>query len=185
MRVMPMEEQCSALSWDVLVGSPLNGFQGSILADAWVADDSALGRGDQREGDCGCQHPTTTAACTRWAPANLRKRASRDNGVSVVIKGAVAVVATSAGDVCPVLPTTPSALVAVMGKVRWPQVRRLQRWFFPISCSAPADAASGSRAPSVRLQTVSSAPSSCERIAPSAIIVGASETRAFRHFLSR
>ena len=41
-----------------------------------------------------------------------------------------------------------SALVAVMGKVRWPQVRRLQRWFFPISCSAPADAASGSRAPS-------------------------------------
>jgi len=31
-----------------------------------------------------------------------------------------------------------------MGKVRWPQVRWLQRWFFPISCSAPADAASGS-----------------------------------------
>jgi hypothetical protein len=28
-----------------------------------------------------------------------------------------------------------------MGKVRW-----LQRWFFPISCSAPADAASGSSA---------------------------------------
>jgi hypothetical protein len=31
-----------------------------------------------------------------------------------------------------------------MGKVRWPQVRWLQRWFFPISCRAPADAASGS-----------------------------------------
>ena len=107
MRVMTMEKQPPMLSWEVLVGSPLNGFRGCILADAWVADDSALGRGDQREGDCGCQHPTPTAACTRWAPANLRKRASRDNGVSVVIKGAVAVVATSAGDVCPVLPTTP------------------------------------------------------------------------------
>ena len=103
---MSMNEQSSA-SWDVLVCSPLIGFRVCILADAWVAEDSALGRGDQREGDCGCQHPVPTAACIRWAPANLRKRASRDNGVSVVIKGAVAVVATSAGDVCPVLPTTP------------------------------------------------------------------------------
>ena len=56
MWIMKMYEQCSALSWDVVVSSPLNGFRGCILADAWVAQDSALHRGD-REGDCGCQHP--------------------------------------------------------------------------------------------------------------------------------
>ena len=48
MRVMPMEEQSPMLSWDVLVSSPLNGCWGCILADAWVAEDSALGRGEQR-----------------------------------------------------------------------------------------------------------------------------------------
>ena len=73
MRVMPMKKQHPMLSWDVLVGSPLNGFRGCILADAWVAEDSALGRGDQREGDCGCQHPVPTAACIRWAPATAQE----------------------------------------------------------------------------------------------------------------
>ena len=68
-----------------------------------------------------------------------------------------------------------SALVAVMGKVRWPQVRRLQRWFFPISCSAPADATSGSRTPLSSAACFVRSVLSRERIAPSAIIVGASE----------
>jgi hypothetical protein len=42
MRVMPMgimrmEEKYPALSWDVLVSSPLNECRGGILADGWVA----------------------------------------------------------------------------------------------------------------------------------------------------
>ena len=53
---MSMNEQSSA-SWDVLVCSPLIGFRVCILADAWVAEDSALGRGDPRnEQQCGEQH---------------------------------------------------------------------------------------------------------------------------------
>ena len=58
MRSMYMDEQSSArVTWDVLVSSPLNGCRGCILADGWTALDFALHRGDQREGDCGCQHP--------------------------------------------------------------------------------------------------------------------------------
>jgi len=54
-----MDEQSSArVTWDVLVSSPLIlGCRGCILADGWTALDFALHRGDQREGDCGCQHP--------------------------------------------------------------------------------------------------------------------------------
>ena len=53
-----MVEQCSKrVTWGVLVSSPLNGCRGCILADGWTALDFALHRGDQREGDCGCQHP--------------------------------------------------------------------------------------------------------------------------------
>jgi hypothetical protein len=106
MGVMKMDKEAPVPSWGVLVSSPLNGCRGGILADAWVAYDSALGGGDQREGDCDCQHLSPTAARTRWAPANLCNRASRDDGVSV-IKGAVAAMATSAVDVRTVLPTAP------------------------------------------------------------------------------
>jgi len=54
-----MDEQSSArVTWDVLVSSQLIiGCRGCILADGWTALDFALHRGDQREGDCGCQHP--------------------------------------------------------------------------------------------------------------------------------
>ena len=73
------KEQCSALSWDVVVSSPLNGFRGCILADAWVAQDSALHRGDQREGDCGCQHP---APRTKATERNFGRAAQPTDGGS-------------------------------------------------------------------------------------------------------
>ena len=37
MGIMRMEEKYPALSWDVLVSSPLNECRGGILADGWVA----------------------------------------------------------------------------------------------------------------------------------------------------
>ena len=80
------EQSSTRVTWDVLVSSPLNGCRGCILADGWTALDFALHRGDQREGDCGCQHPrshgercvhsvATSKLCDggRGATANVRR----------------------------------------------------------------------------------------------------------------
>jgi hypothetical protein len=91
-----MDEQSSArVTWDVLVSSPLIGCRGCILADGWTALEFALHRGDQREGDCGCQHPRSHGErCVHSVAAGKRSdgecaqiRNRRKNGVAADARG--------------------------------------------------------------------------------------------------